>query len=195
MEREKKGAIVTAQEEFMSLEAETQEFLDYLHANESVRSLIKAAPNKTLLYSGGFFQSIFNELEMEKRKNANLARLQTLSDVLELVPAPPRCADRTLKRYVEGLLTRVPERPDGFAIWKALSTIFAGNADGRVYFSVGSGISREDKIFATGEIEALLNNPRLADETRELVYYYHDQIQKGVLDINVGLTPAPPDDS
>jgi hypothetical protein len=75
-----------------------------------------------------------------------------------------------------------------------LSTIFAGNADGRVYFSVGSGISREDKIFATGEIEALLNNPRLADETRELVYYYYDQIQKGVLDINVGLTPAPPDD-
>jgi len=71
----------------MSLEAETQEFLEYLHANESVRSLIKAAPNKTLLYSGGFFQSIFNELEMEKRKNANLARLQTLSDVLELVPA------------------------------------------------------------------------------------------------------------
>ena len=66
----------------MSFEAETQEFLDYLHANESVRSLIKAAPNKTLLYSGGFFQSIFNELEMEKRKNANLARLQTLSDVL-----------------------------------------------------------------------------------------------------------------
>jgi hypothetical protein len=84
----------------MSLEAETQEFLDYLHANESVRSLIKAAPNETLLYSGGFFQSIFNELEMEKRKNANLARLQTLSDVLELVPAPPRCADRTLKRYL-----------------------------------------------------------------------------------------------
>ena len=178
----------------MSLEAETQEILDYLRANESVRSLIKAARNKTLLYSGGFFQSIFKELEMEKRKNANLAKLQTLSDVLELMPAPPRCADRTLKRYVEGLLTRVPERPDGFAIWNALSTIFAGNAEGRVYFSVGSGIRREDKVFAA-EIEALLNNPRLDDVTREMVSYFYDQIQKGELDINVGLVPAPPDDA
>jgi hypothetical protein len=180
----------------MPLKAETQEILDYLRANEPVRSLIKAAPNKTLLYSGGFFQSIFKELEMEKRKNANLARLQTLSDVLELVPAPPGyAADRTLKRYVEGLLVRVPERPDGFAIWNALSTIFAGNAEGHVYFSVGSGISREDKIFVTGEIEALLNNPRLDDVTRDMVHYFHDQIQKGEVDINVGFVPAPPDDA
>jgi hypothetical protein len=179
----------------MPLEAETQEILDYLRANESVRSLIKAARNKTLLYTGSFFQSIFKEREKDKKKNANLARLQTLSDVLELVPAPQGCADRTLKRFVEGLLTRVPERPDGFAVWNALSTIFAGNAEGRVYFSVGSGISREDKIFAAAEIEALLNNPRLDDVTREMVYYFHDQIQKGELDINVGFVPAPPDDS
>jgi hypothetical protein len=188
------GPRLSPTEEFMSLEAETQEILDYLRANESVRSLIKAARNNTLLYSGGFFESIFKELEMDKRKNANLATLQTLSDVLELVPAPPRYADRTLKRYVEGLLMRVPERPDGFAIWSALSTIFAGNAEGRVYFSVGSGVGRADKIFATGEIEALLNNPRIDDVTRELVHYFYDQIQKGEFDINVGLVPAPPDD-
>jgi hypothetical protein len=178
----------------MSLEAETQEFLDYLRANESVRSLIKAGRNKTLLYTGSFFQSIFKELEKEKKKNANLARLQMLSDVLEQIPAPPRCADRTLKRYVDSLLRRVPERPDGFAVWNALSTTFAGNAEGRVYFSVGSGITREDKLFAAAEIEALLNNPRLDDVTREMAYYFHDQIQKGELNINVGFVPAPPEE-
>jgi hypothetical protein len=128
----------------MSLEAETQAFLLYLDANQSVRSLIRAAPNKTLLYAGRFFGAIFEDLEKDKAKNANLAKLQTLSDVLMLVPAPPTCADRTLKSYVEGLLARVPERPDGFAVWNALSTIFAGNAEGRVYFTVGSGIRGQD---------------------------------------------------
>jgi hypothetical protein len=49
------GPGLSPTEAFMSLQAETQEFLDYLRANESVTSLIKAARHKTLLYSGGFF--------------------------------------------------------------------------------------------------------------------------------------------
>jgi hypothetical protein len=179
-------------ERFMHPEAETQEFLDYLRANESIRLQIRAGRDKTLLYAGSFFQAVFRELEEDKKKNSSLAGLQMLSDVLELVPAPPGRAERSLKGYVEGLLGRVAERPDGFAIWNALSTIFAGNAEGRVYFSVGSGINREDKVFAAAEIEALLKNPRIDDVTREMAYYYHDQIQKGELNINVGFVPAPP---
>jgi hypothetical protein len=46
---------------------------------------------------------VFKELENDKKKNANLAELEMLSDVLELVPAPSGCAGRTLKEYVEGV--------------------------------------------------------------------------------------------
>ncbi len=50
------------------------------------------------------FKQRLKELENDKKKNANLAELEMLSDVLELVPAPSGCAGRTLKEYVEGLL-------------------------------------------------------------------------------------------
>jgi hypothetical protein len=133
-------------------------------------------------------------LRSKKKRNPNLARLQTLGDVLDRLP-PPGCADRTLKNYVERLLEQIPEWPDSFAIWSALSKIFASNAEGQVFFSVGSGIDKKRKVFATVEVEALRRNPRIDTITREMVYYFHDKLKAGEENINFGFVPAPSDEN
>jgi hypothetical protein len=178
----------------MNLARETREFLGYLRNDHHIRPLIKADRNKTLLYAGSFFGPEFSELEKQKKQNPNLARLQTLGDVLDRLPSPG-CADRTLKNYVERLLEQVPEWPDSFAIWSALSKIFASNAEGQVFFSVGSGIDKKRKVFATVEVEALRRNPRVDTTTREMVYYFHDKLKAGEENINFGFVPAPSDEN
>jgi len=178
----------------MSLARETREFLRYLRNDHNIRPLIKADRDKTLLYAGSFFGPEFSELEKQKKRNPNLAQLQTLGNVLDRLPSPG-CPDRTLKNYVERLLEQVPEWPDSFAIWSALSKIFASNAEGQVFFSVGSGIDKKKKVFATVEVEALRRNPRIDNTTREMVYYFHDKLKAGEENINFGFVPAPSDEN
>ena len=132
---------------------------------------------------------VWRELQQLKLSNLEVASLQMLPDVLKLIPAPDNSAN-SMKDYVESLTDSVPWRPDGFTVWKALSGIFASNASGRVYFSIGSGVTKDNKVFAATEIFVLLRNQNIDPLTKEIVSYLHWCVQIKRADINFGFLPS-----
>ena len=169
----------------MALQAETREFLSYLQQNPDVRHRIKADQDKTLLYAGYFFSPIWKELQVFQREHPG--SVQILPEVIEKIPAPFGNPG-TLKNYVDTLTSKVPQK-DQLIIWKVLSGIFASNAIGTVYFSVGSGVDPEKKVFPSTEISVLARNPGISPESRQMVEFYQRCVREKKTQINVGFLP------
>jgi hypothetical protein len=170
----------------MPIQPQTRNFLIYLQQNKGVRDLIRAERNKTLLYAGEFSGPIWSQVESFQRKHPGA--VQILPDVLRSIPAPTGHVG-TLKDHVEALTSRVPST-DRLVIWKALSGIFASNAEGTVYFSVGSGVDPKDKVFPSTEISVLMRNPRVSAVSRQLVEYYQRCVREKKTDMNTGFMPG-----
>ena len=170
----------------MPLERDTVGLLSYLRQNKPTRDRIAAGPDRTMLYAGRFARPAWQELEALRRSRPDLHDWELLPDVLRRLPAPD--GDGTLLAHVERLCTRVPWRPDGFVVWRALSGILAGNAVGRVRFYVASEVARADKVLAATELWVLRRNPAVDPLTREVVDYLIDCVQRRQTDINFALT-------
>jgi hypothetical protein len=72
----------------MSLQGETKQFLARLQKDKALRDAIRAKQDQTLLYAGNFFAPMWREIIAEKRRNAPVAALETLPDVLARLPSP-----------------------------------------------------------------------------------------------------------
>jgi hypothetical protein len=170
----------------MPIQKQTRDFLIYLKQNKSVRDRIRAERDKTLLYAGEFAGPIWSQVESFQRKHPGA--VQILPDVLRSMPAPPGHAG-TLKDHVNALTRGVPSN-DQMVIWKALSGIFASNAEGTVYFSVGSGVDPKNKVFPSTEISVLMRNPRVSPVSKQLVEYYQRCVREKKIDMNTGFMPG-----
>lgn len=170
----------------MPLQPATRNFMIYLKQHREVRDRIRAERDKTLLYAGDFGSPIWMQLESYKRKHPGA--IQLLPDVLSTIAAPPGFHG-TLKDYVDDLARKSPAR-DQAVIWKALSGIFASNAEGTVYFSVGSHVTPDTKVFASTEIAVLIRNQNISSTSRELVEYYQRCVRNRTSDINTGFMPG-----
>ncbi|MBZ5560957.1 MAG: hypothetical protein LAP13_00895 [Acidobacteriia bacterium] len=169
----------------MPLQQPTKDFLKYLKRNPAIRDQIRAAPGKTLLYAGRFFKPMWKEIEELKRGNPQAWDKQTLPDVLVRI-LTPGSGFNNLLLYTQDVEGRVPWKPDGFVVWRALSGIFAANASGAVSFQIGSGVKADEKVFAVTEVSVLLRNPNIDATTRDLLEYYVRCVQSKNADINVG---------
>jgi hypothetical protein len=169
----------------MPLQQPTKDFLRYLQQNPSVRAQIRAAPGKTLLYAGGFFKPVWQEIAAQKRSSRQLADKELLPDVLARIKTPGS-VHPTLLAWAQDLDRLEPLRENGFIAWRALSGIFAANAVGAVSFCVGSPVTKETKVFAATEVAVLARNPNVDANTRDLVAYFQRCVQSGQPDINAG---------
>jgi len=173
------------------LQAPTRDFLRFLKDSPSIRKRIRAAPNKTLLYAGKFFEPAWVEICDQKKKATQFGDKEILPDVLRLISVVGRPSSNLLE-WVKSLEAIPPWEKNGFIAWRALSGLYAANAVGEVSFYIGSGISK-DKVFAATEIVVLSRNPNIDALTKEVVEYYRDilrskQVDLGVTaDINFGL--------
>jgi len=129
------------------------------------------------------------EISDLKRTNPELRDKQTLPDVLSRIIVPGKPFSNLLL-YVQDVERRVPWKPDGFAIWRALSGIFAANAVSAVSFQVASGVKADEKVFAATEIHVLARNPNLDATTRDLLDYYLRCVKTKTADINLGFISA-----
>jgi hypothetical protein len=75
-------------------------------------------------------------------------------------------------------------------MWRALSGIFAANAEGAVSFQIGSGVTPQRKVFAANEVAVLARNSKVDATTSDLVAYYQRCIASGQPDINTGFMSA-----
>ena len=146
----------------MSLLQPTKDLLVFLKKNPAVRSRIAAPPNRTLLYAGNFFRPIWMELEQLKRTNRDVASKRTLPEVLAGIPTPGQ-PHATLLAWAN-----------------------ASNAIGTVSFCVGSGITRQDKVFAATEVSVLMRNPKVDGVTKDVLNYYQRCIKTGQQAVNFG---------
>lgn len=173
---------------------DTLAFVQYLNANRTVTSQIRAAADKTLVYAGTFGSGIgsrpmWRDIALQKRSNPELRDKEMLPDVLARVRVPgTRFA--SLLQYIEDLESRVPWKPDGFKIWRVVSGIFAANAVGKVSFQIGSGVKATDKVFAATEVRALMRNPNIDPVAKDLLAYYERCVAGKQADINVGFVSA-----
>ena len=174
----------------------TKDLLRFLKTHPEVRSRIRAARDRTVLYSGRFFRPMWKETETDP----DLADKQTLGYVLKRVMLPGN-RHGNLAAYVDAAIQDVErEKRDVQAnrdiIWRALSGIFASNAEGKVSFQIGEGVSKEidpkkpRNVFAATEVDVLLRNPRVDATTRDLLAYYKRCIQSKDANINVGFISA-----
>ncbi len=170
----------------MGLQPGTRALLGLLQAQPALRWRIRAAPNCTLLYSGSFFKPAWKEIADFKRTHPELASKETLPDVLARLPVPGTTYP-SLLAFVQDV--EQPWQPDGFVVWRALSGIFASNAEGSVSFQVGSGIG-DSKVFAATELGVLLRNPKVDQVTRDLLAYFQRCVQTRQADIHLGFLSA-----
>ena len=166
----------------MALQPGTRALLSILHAQPSLRWEIRAAPDRTLLYSGSFFKPAWKEIADLKRSNPALASKETLPDVLARLPVPGTTYP-SLLAFVEDV--EQPWQPDGYTVWRALSGIFASNAVGSVSFQIGSGVEAS-KVFAATELNVLLRNPKVDGVTKELLAYFKRCVETRQSGINLG---------
>ncbi len=170
----------------MELLEPTRLFLRFLQHNPLIRSQIRAAPGKTLLYAGKVISDAWKEVEQLKVSYPEYRDKQTLSEVLARIalvgqPYP------TLLSWGLSLDRIGVYKYNGFIAWRALSGIFAANAVGAVSFYVGSGVSKKDlKVFAATEISVLARNPRIDQTTRDALGYYERCLRTGNPDMNFG---------
>ena len=180
----------------MIVHQSTKDLLRFLQTHPEVRSRIKAAHDRTVLYSGGFFKPMWKEIQTDPE----LADKQSMEYVLKRLILPGnRCG--TLADYVQAALRDVDrDNVDAQAnrdiIWRALSGIFASNATGKVSFQVGSGVSDASgpdgkrNVFAATEISVLLRNPKVDATTKDLLAYFQRCIQSKQANINLGFISA-----
>lgn len=173
----------------MPLQQATKDLLGYLRKHPRVRSSIRAGRDRTLLYAGSFFAPIWQEINRQKLRDARLADLQTLPDLLERVQVPDS-PHAHLLAWAQALDAQQPWADNGFIVWRALSGIFAANAVGAVSFAVGSSVTARTKVFAATEMSVLARNPNVDANTHELVAYFQRCIRSGQSQINLGFTAA-----
>ncbi len=152
----------------MALQPGTRALLSILHSHPSLRWQIRAAPNRTLLYSASFFRSVWKEIADLKRTNPAVTSKETLLDVLARLPVPGTTYS-SLLAFVQDV--EHPWQPDGFVMWRALTGILASTADGAVSFQIGAGIE-PSRIFPAAEVPDFLRDPHVDAVTKELLRYF-----------------------
>jgi hypothetical protein len=173
----------------------TKAFMRFLSDNPAIRRQIRAAPDKTLLYSGAFFAAAFREIESRKLTDPQFGDKHILPDVLARIHVPsnllpiPGMRLPNLLVYVQHLEQQVPKNPDQFMIWRALSGIFAANAVGKVSFWIGGGVD-ESKVFVATEMKVLFRNPNVDPLVKDLLEYYMRCAQNKNPAMNVGFISA-----
>lgn len=170
----------------MPLASETIEFMKFLNKNPIIRSQIRAAPGKTLVYVGKWKSDTWREIGvLQARGDSRLEGKEILPHVLRriLLPGPPT---RSLLDFVEDLEKRIPKRPDQFVLWRALSGIYVANAAPPVSFLLGGEVGR-DRVFVATELPVLLRNPKvMADpDARDILEYCRTCVQSKRTEITV----------
>jgi hypothetical protein len=169
----------------MPLLQPTRDLLGFLQRNPAIRSQIRAAPNQTLLYAGNFFRPMWQDLADLKRRNPQFAAKEILPDVLIRIRVQGQ-RHLNLLDWAKALDILQPWNENGFIAWRALSGIFASNAIGTVSFFIGSGVTRDDKVFAATEISVLARNPNIDAITRDALAYYQRCLQTKQANMNFG---------
>lgn len=169
----------------MSLLQPTKDLLAFLQKNPAIRARIAAPPNTTLLYAGQFFRPVWQEIEQLRLTHRELAAKKLLPDVLGTIQTPGQ-PHPTLLAWAKALDALRPWEKNGFIAWRALSGIFASNATGQVSFYVGSGITRQDKVFAATELAVLSRNPNVDPMTKDILAYYERCLRSGQAAMNFG---------
>jgi len=169
----------------MPLLQPTKDLLGFLHRSPSIRSQIKAAPNKTLLYAGSVVKPAWKEIVDLKAANPDIRDKVILPDVLERIMLPGQPFPNLLS-WAKHLDTLSPWNENGFIAWRALSGIFAANAVGAVSFYVGSPVLRATKVFAATEVSVLSRNTNIDQVTRDALAYYERCIKTGNANMNFG---------
>ena len=173
----------------MPIHEPTKTFLRYLAKNPTVRMQIASPPGKTLLYAGNFFKPVWQELTDLKRRNPTLATKEILPEVLGRILVQGQPFPRLLD-WAQDLDGLNPWKENDFLVWRALSGIYAANAIGAVSFYVGSGISKDDKVFAATELGVIARNPNVDAITKDMVAYYKRCVETKQTDINTGYISA-----
>jgi hypothetical protein len=192
----------------VSLLPQTKEIFVYLHNNAATRLRLRAARDKTLIYSGAFERhgawvqspaeggkrtmygdttsvGVWRYVISQKKTHPQWRDKEILPDVLGRIPVSGR-GHQTLLDWANELDGLEPWKENGFIVWRALSGIFAANAEGSVSFCIGSEISKETKVFAATEISVLLRNPNVDGTTKDLLAYYQRCLQTKQPLMNVG---------
>jgi hypothetical protein len=182
----------------MPLLSETRSFFNYLQKNRELRDRIKAGRDKTILYAGDGFPTLGgkgftpNWRDLQDHQKQRPGVVETLHDVLRKLPAQPPNVG-TLQSYAERLAGQ-ERRMNGAraerVIWRALSGIFASNAQGTVWFLVGSHVNSDTKVFALTEVPVLRKNPNISLESKDMLEYYVRCIQRRDPDIGGGYLPS-----
>lgn len=182
----------------MALLPETRSFLAYLQKHRDLRYRIRAGRDRTILYVGDGFPTLggngftpnWRELQSYQAKRPGI--VETLHDVLRTLPAPPPHVG-TLQSYAEKLAAD-EKRTNGSraerVIWRALSGIFASNAQGTVWFLVGSHVDPNTKVFALTEVHVLRRNPDISRVSKSILEYYVRCIQNRNPDIGGSYLPS-----
>lgn len=169
----------------MGLDPATKDFLKFLNKNPSLRLQIKAPHNKTLLYAGRQIQAAWREIEHMKRTEPSVREKVTLPDVLARLRTS-NSQYPTLLSWVQSVDKIQPWKQNGFIAWRALSGIFAANASGQVSFIIGSGVAKEEKVFAATELPILLRNPNIDTQTKDILAYYDRCVKSKNAALNFG---------
>lgn len=171
----------------MALHSDIKELLVFLKENQIVRHMIRAEPNKTLLYAGHFNAPVWMQIVEDKRTQGLSYEKTILPDVLERIQVPGQQYGNLLE-WAKKLDTIQPWEQNGYIIWRALSGIFASNAMGAVSFMIGSGVSKaENKVFAATEISVLNRNQMVDNVTKDAIQYYLRCIETKQSDMNLSL--------
>jgi hypothetical protein len=173
----------------MPMHATTRDFLSFLQKNPGLRARIRAPKDKTLLYAGSFFKPMWQEIADMKRSIPQLQDKVTLTEVLAAMPLHGAPFPHLLA-WAERINSLQPWQDNGFVAWRALSGIFAANAVGSVSFQVGSGISKEAKVFAATEIAVLARNPNVDTVSKDMLGYYQRCLELKHPGMNAGYIAA-----
>jgi hypothetical protein len=174
----------------MPLLQDTRSFLEYLRQHKEVRDRIKAGRDKTTLYAGNVFAAAWREVQILQSKQPGT--METLHDVLSKLPAPPP-GPGTLQSYAESLAQKervVNGARSERVIWRALSGIFASNAEGKVWFYLGSEVAPDTKVFALTEVHVLKRNPRITSESQDMLAYFERCVRNRNAEMNAGFLPG-----
>jgi hypothetical protein len=169
----------------MNMQAEVRQILQYLQKNPQIRSQIRAPADKTLLYAGRSIKPVWQEIADLRMTNAQVREKSILPDVLAHIPTPG-APYVNLLQWVKALDHLTPWQSNGFIVWRALSGIFAANAIGKVSFLVGSGVTKQDKVFAATELAVLSRNPNIDPITQDTLAYYLRCVQTKNPQMNFG---------
>jgi hypothetical protein len=165
----------------VALQPGTRALLSILHAHPSLRWQIRGVPNRTLLYTASFFRSVWKEIADLKRTNPAVKSKETLLDVLDRLSVPGTSYS-SLLAFVQDV--DHPWQPDGFTVWRALSGIFASNAEGAVSFQIGAGIEAS-RLYTAAELPGLLRDPNVDAVTKDLLAYFQRCVQSRQPGVNL----------